>query len=90
MTTRKTATNPVETYTAAQLPEILRSKLVAGIVMSALDAVAQDAESQGDYAAAMRDVLTTTAQEIRDWHDQKPSPDHMNGGAVPPRFGDPS
>jgi hypothetical protein len=42
------------------------------------------------FHAAASDVLTTTAQEIRDWHDQKPSPDHMNGGALPGRFGDPA
>jgi hypothetical protein len=88
MTARKTATTPAETYTAAQLPEVLRSKLVAGVVIAALDKAAERPEGpvEDPFAA----ILTVTAQEIRDWHDQKPSPDHMNGGAVPPRFGDPS
>jgi hypothetical protein len=90
----KRSTTPAETYTAAQLPEVLRSKLVAGIVVSALDAAAKEMGTGEDYPqafhAAASDVLTTTAQEIRDWHDQKPSPDHMNGGALPGRFGDPA
>jgi hypothetical protein len=88
MPARKTTTNPVETYTASQLPEVLRSKLVAGVVIAALDRAAEQPDGEvGDPFAA---ILTVTAQEIRDWHDQKPIPDHMNGGAVPPRFGDSS
>jgi hypothetical protein len=88
MTARKAATAPAETYLAAQLPEVLRSKLVAGIITRWLDEGAAHAsgEDRGDLA----DVFTTTAQEIRDWHDQKPSPDHMNGGAVPTRHPDPA
>jgi hypothetical protein len=89
MPARKTTTNPVETYTASQLPEVLRSKLVAGVVIAAswIGPPSSRTDEVGDPFAA---ILTVTAQEIRDWHDQKPSPDHMNGGAVPPRFGDSS
>jgi hypothetical protein len=92
MPARKTTTNPTETYTAAQLPEVLRSKLVAGVVTAALDHAANTraGDDLTGSPSPVVDILTTTAQEIRDWHDQKPSPDHMNGGAVPPRFGDPS
>jgi hypothetical protein len=91
MTARTTATTPAETYTAAQLPEVLRSKLVAGVITARLKRDAQELLEGGDAGAqSLADLFAVTAQEIQDWHDQKPSPDHMNGGAVPPRFGDPS
>ncbi len=60
-----------------ELPEVLRSALVAGIVAASLEHAAGEAE--GDYAVATADVLTTTATEIREWHAPKPGPAEQNG-----------
>lgn len=74
-----------ETYTAAQLPEMLRSVLIAGLVTTALDAEAAiltsaEGGATDGFAQAHAEVLRTTAEEIRAWHVPKPRPDHLNGG----------
>lgn len=70
-------------YTAAQLPEILRSALIAGIITRFLEDAAgdgQDTEGR-PIPEPVQAVLKTTAQEIRDWHTAKPRPADLNGGA---------
>lgn len=71
---------PPETYTIDQLPEILRSPLIAGIITRFLDDLATGQDSEGrPIPAPVQDVLTTTAEEIRSWHTPKPRPAELNG-----------
>lgn len=70
------------TYTTDQLPEVLRSALIAGIIIRFLDDTAgdgQDTEGR-PIPEPVQAVLKTTAQEIRDWHTPKPRPAELNGG----------
>jgi hypothetical protein len=67
MTGRKPAT-PKPPDPRDQL-EVLRSVLVADVVIAALEHAS--GEPEGDYAVATAAILKTTATELREWHAPK-------------------
>lgn len=76
------ATRPTEeTYTASELPEVLRSVAVAGIVVAAAEReAALLRESDDSFALASASVLQSFVTELEDWHHPKPRPVELNGG----------
>jgi hypothetical protein len=49
-----------------ELPEVLRSQLIAGIISTGLAQLAE--QHDGQEARALAEVFRTTATEILDWH----------------------